>query len=729
LYQGFKPVLWSTVEKTALADAEVEYMDHTSNTIYVAFKVKSTNKEFLKDASIIIWTTTPWTIPANRALAFNSNIEYSILEIDDLEYFKEKKIIVAKNLVEAITKECEIKNYKEIQTFKGSELIGTICSHPFLKMNYDYDVPMLDGQFVNLDQGTGFVHCAPSHGADDFNLCLKNNIPSLYTVDNAGLYTKEIPHFTGTHIFKADPVVIEKLKEQNKLLKNNKLTHSYPHSWRSKAPLIYRATPQWFISMEKNNLRDKALKAINQTKFYPNKGRDRLLSMVEGRPDWCVSRQRVWGVPLPIFINKQTKEPLRDQKVIDRIASIYERQGSDCWFTDDPKIFLGEDYNAAEYEKLNDIVEVWFDSGSTHSFVLEKRKDLKWPADMYLEGSDQHRGWFHSSLLESCGTRGRAPFESILSHGFVVDGKGMKMSKSMGNVISPEDILKNYGADILRAWVASSDYAEDLRIDKSILSQHAESYRKIRNTFRFILGNLKDEFEKQDLKNINPNDFDELEQFILHKLFLMGISVEENLKSYNFHKLYKELLNFCTLELSSFYFDIRKDVLYCDSLNSKKRKDCVIVLNIILESLLKWFAPILVFTTEEIFDLISKSNESIHEHTFVKIPENWKNEKINSKWLNLYKIKQEANVAIEEKRSKKVIGSSLEAEIKIFTDKKNFELLNNLNLSEYFITSKAERLLSEKEEIKVEVKKAVGKKCERCWKILEKKCDRLECPV
>ena len=729
LYQGFKPVLWSTVEKTALADAEVEYMDHTSNTIYVAFKVKNTNKEFLKDTSIIIWTTTPWTIPANKALAYNSNIEYSILEIDELEFFKEKKIVVAKNLIEAITKECEIKNYKEIKTFKGSELEGTICNHPFLRMNYNYDVPMLNGQFVNLDQGTGFVHCAPSHGADDFNLCLKNNIPSLYTVDNAGLYTKEVPHFTGTHIFKADPVVIEKLEEQNKLLKKNKLTHSYPHSWRSKAPLIYRATPQWFISMKKNNLRDKAVKAINQTTFYPKKGKDRLLSMVEGRPDWCVSRQRVWGVPLPIFINKQTKEPLRDEKVINRIASIYEKQGSDCWFTDDPKTFLGEDYDATKYEKLNDIVEVWFDSGSTHAFVLEKRKDLKWPADMYLEGSDQHRGWFHSSLLESCGTRGRAPFEKILSHGFVVDGKGMKMSKSMGNVISPEEILKNYGADILRVWVASSDYAEDLRIDKSILSQHAESYRKIRNTFRFILGNLKDEYVKQDFKKIKSNEFDELEQFILHKLYLMEISVKENLKSYNFHKLYKELLNFCTLELSSFYFDIRKDVLYCDSLNSKKRKDCVIVLNIILESLLKWFAPILVFTTEEIFDLIEKSNDSIHESTFVKIPDNWKNEKINSKWLNLYKIKQETNVAIEEKRSEKVIGSSLEAEIRIFTDKKNFELLDNLNLSEYFITSKAERVLSEKEEIKVEVKKANGKKCERCWKILEKKCAREECPI
>ncbi len=730
LYQGFKPVLWSTVEKTALADAEVEYLDHTSNTIYVAFKVVNTKKDFLKDTNVIIWTTTPWTIPANRALAFNSNIEYSILEINDLEHFKEKKIVVAKNLIKSITEECEIKKFKEIKTFKGSEFEGTVCSHPFVKMNFNYDVPMLDAQFVNLEQGTGIVHCAPSHGPDDFNLCLKNNISSRYTVDNSGLYTKEIPYFTNTHIFKADPLVIEKLKEQNKLLKHDKLNHSYPHSWRSKAPLIYRATPQWFISMQKNKLRDKAIKAINETVFYPNKGKERLLSMVEGRPDWCVSRQRVWGVPLPIFINKKTKEPLKDQKVIDRIADIYEKQGSDCWFTDDPKTFLGKDYNPEDYEKLSDIVEVWFDSGSTHSFVLEKRKDLKWPADMYLEGSDQHRGWFHSSLLESCGTRGKAPFESILSHGFVVDGKGMKMSKSMGNVILPEDILKNYGADILRAWVAASDYAEDLRIDKSILTQHAESYRKIRNTFRFMLGNLKDNFEKQNFEKIKLNEFEELEQFILHKLFLIDKSVDKNLENYNFHKLYKELLNFCTLDLSSFYFDIRKDVLYCDSINSKKRKNCVIVLNIILESLLKWFAPILVFTTEEIYSLLNKSNdESIHENQFVKIPSHWENDKLNEKWTDLFKIKQEANIAIEEKRANKEIGSSLEAEIKLTLKKEKFELLDKLDLADYFIVSKAEKKLSNNDEIKIEVKKAQGKKCERCWKILEKKCQRESCPV
>ena len=342
LYQGFKPVLWSTVEKTALADAEVEYKDHTSNTIFVAFKVKDTKKDFLKEASIIIWTTTPWTIPANKALAFNNNIEYSLLEIEPLEYFKEKKIIIATNLVDSVIKSCEIKNYKVLKTFKGSEFQGTICNHPFLKMKFDYDIPMLEAGFVDLEQGTGIVHCAPSHGPDDFNLCLKNNIKSSYTVDNAGLYTNEVPYFANTHIFKADALVIENLKEQQRLLKNDKLLHSYPHSWRSKAPLIYRATPQWFISMEKNSLRNKAIKAVNDTNFYPEKGKDRLLSMIEGRPDWCVSRQRVWGVPLPIFINKKTKEPLRDQKVIDRIAKIYEKEGSDCWFTDESKKFLGE---------------------------------------------------------------------------------------------------------------------------------------------------------------------------------------------------------------------------------------------------------------------------------------------------------------------------------------------------------------------------------------------------
>ena len=726
LYQGFKPVFWSTVEKTALADAEVEYKDHISNTIFVAFKVKESPKDFLRNSNIIIWTTTPWTIPANKALAFNSSIEYSLVEINDLEDFKEKKIIVAKNLLDSVIKSCSIEKFKILKTFSGSEFTGTICAHPFETLGYKFNIPMLEARFVTLDQGTGIVHCAPSHGPDDFNLCLKHNIPSKYTIDNGGCYTDEIPFFAKIHVFKADPIVIDKLKEVKKLLKNDKLKHSYPHSWRSKAPLIYRATPQWFISMEKNSLRNKAIKAIGETSFYPPKGKERLLSMIEGRPDWCISRQRSWGVPLPIFIDKKTKEPLRDQKVIDRIAEIYEKEGSDCWFTDDPKRFLGENYNVNDYEKLKDIVEVWFDSGSTHSFVLEKREDLKWPADMYLEGSDQHRGWFHSSLLESCGTRGRAPFNSILSHGFVVDGKGMKMSKSAGNVISPDDILKNYGADILRAWVASSDYAEDLRVDNTILAQHAESYRKIRNTFRFILGNLQDKFEPQDLKKINIDNFSELEKYILGKISHLDNSVKDNLKNYNYHKLYKELSNFCTLDLSSFYFDIRKDLLYCDDLNSKKRKDCIVVLNIILECLLKWFAPIFVFTTEEIFSLLDKNENSIHETSFPEIPQNWKNDILDNKWRELYGIKQEVNIAIEEKRSSKEIGSSLEADILIHANEKIFNLLEGLNLEEYFITSKAKKIKNTNNIFRIDVKKASGTKCPRCWKILENKCLRCE---
>ncbi len=728
LYQGFKPVFWSTVEKTALADAEVEYKDHTSNTIYVSFKIKDTKKSFLENANVIIWTTTPWTIPANKALAYNSSIDYSVVEIKDLDHFKDKKIVVATDLIDSIIKSCEIKDFKILKNFKGSEFKDTTCSHPFLKLGYDYDVPMLDANFVNLEQGTGVVHCAPSHGPDDFILCLKNNIPSKYTIDAAGFYTSEIPYFEKTHVFKADPIIIDKLKEEKKLLKNDKLQHSYPHSWRSKAPLIYRATPQWFISMEKNSLRKKAITAIEKTKFFPSKGKDRLLSMIEGRPDWCVSRQRTWGVPLPIFINKKTKEPLRDKNVISRIAEIYEKEGSDCWFTEDSQKFLGKDYNKDDYIKLKDIVEVWFDSGSTHSFVLEKREDLNWPADMYLEGSDQHRGWFHSSLLESCGTRGRAPFNSILSHGFVVDGKGMKMSKSAGNVISPDDILKNYGADILRAWVASSDYAEDLRIDNAILTQHAESYRKIRNTFRFILGNIQDNFQPQDFKNIQVEKFSELERYILNKVFLLDVSIKENLKSYNFHKLYKEILNFCTQDLSSFYFDIRKDVLYCDDIKSQKRIECIVVLNILLECLLKWFAPIFVFTTEEIFGLINKKdNSSIHELTFVKIPGTWKNNQLEEKWKALYKIKQEVNLAIEEKRSNKEIGSSLEAEIEISINEKEFNLLEGLDLPEYFITSKATKIKNKKEtETKIIVKKAEGTKCPRCWKIIKKTCDRCD---
>ena len=726
LYRGYKPVLWSTVEKTALADAEVEYMDHTSDTIYASFPIKKTNLKDLKDCEIIIWTTTPWTIPANKALAFNQGLNYLILEIKDDNDFKNKKIVVAKDLFETVIKECKIENYKKIKEFSGKEFSGTVCSHPFLGIGYDYDIPMFEARFVTIEQGTGIVHCAPSHGPDDFNLCLNNGIKAVETVNDDGKYTSNIPNFEGIHIFKANPIIIEKLKEQKKLLSNGKLTHSYPHSWRSKAPLVHRATPQWFISMESHGLRSKAIKAINKTAFYPSKGKERLKSMIETRPDWCVSRQRVWGVPLPIFVSKKDGNVLVDEEVIENIAKIYEKEGSDCWFSDEPQRFLGEKYKASEYEKQSDIVEVWFDSGSTHSFVLEKRDDLKWPASMYLEGSDQHRGWFHSSLLESCGTRGRAPFESILSHGFVVDGKGLKMSKSLGNAISPDEILKKYGADILRIWVASSNYDEDLRIDYSILEQNAEAYRKIRNTFRYLLGNLNDNFSEIDFENLDIKKLPELEQYMLNKIYLLNDNFQKNFKSYSFHNLYKELLNFCTVDLSAFYFDIRKDTLYCDKIDSEKRKNCILVLNIILECLLKWLAPILSFTTEEIFSTINKNNKSIHLEKFVKVPNSWNNINLNEKWTILKKIRDNCNISIEEKRAEKIIGSSLEAKIEVKLKSKLYEIAKNIDFAELCITSEAQISEDQKisEDISVITFKAEGEKCPVCWKIKKGKCER-----
>ncbi len=727
LYRGYKPVLWSTVEKTALADAEVEYMNHTSDTIYVSFPVQKSKINELLGTEVIIWTTTPWTIPANKALAYNKSLKYAVIQINDKGDFNKRKIVVAKDLLKSVIEDCKINDYKITSEIIGSDFDGVVCSHPFKSIGYNYDIPMLDARFVTTEQGSGIVHCAPSHGPDDFNLCLNNNIKAVETVDDDGKYTKHVLNFEGIHIFKANPIVIEKLKNEKNLLANGKLNHSYPHSWRSKAPLVHRATPQWFISMESHKLRDKALKAIDDTEFYPAKGKERLRSMIETRPDWCVSRQRVWGVPLPIFISRSDGKVLVDEDVFENIASIYEKEGSDCWFSDDPQKFLGDKYKAEDFIKLKDIVEVWFDSGSTHSFVLEKREDLKWPASMYLEGSDQHRGWFHSSLLESCGTRGRAPFESILSHGFVMDGKGLKMSKSLGNQIFPEDILKKYGADILRVWVTASDYSEDLRIDYSILEQHAEAYRKIRNTFRYLMGNINDNYADQEYNKVDLSKLPELEKLMLHKLYILNEKFKANFREYNFHVLYKELLNFCTVDLSSFYFDIRKDTLYCDKKNSDKRQSCILILNTILDALLKWFAPILSFTTEEIFNLLNKDQkDSIHLKKFPEFPKSWKNDELNNNWVKIIRIRDIANISIEEKRAAKTIGSSLETAIDIRLSKELYDLAKKYDFSEICITSLANTILDEnlKDQIEVKTLKAKGKKCPVCWKITEAECER-----
>ncbi len=726
LYKGAKPVLWSVVEKTALADAEVEYEDHTSNTIYVKFLITKSEDSNLVGSSIVIWTTTPWTIPGNRALAYGNELDYcsiKVEEVKDTNLLKVgEKLIFAKELLDNVSKEIGIVKYSILKTFKGSNLRTCECEHPFKNLGYDFIVRPFHGNFVNLEQGTGIVHIAPGHGDDDYILGIENNVDIIQTVEDDGKYNHHAKGFEGEHVYKVDQKIADKLKEFSKLLFQGTLRHSYPHSWRSKAPLIYRNTPQWFISMEKNDLRNIALKSIDETTFYPPQGQKRLRSMIETRPDWCISRQRVWGVPLPLFISKTTGQPLRDQNIINRIADIYEKEGSNTWFTEDPQRFLGDEYNANDYEQIKDVVEVWFDSGSTHAFCLEQRRDLKWPASMYLEGSDQHRGWFHSSLLESAGTRGRAPYESVLTHGFVVDGKGRKMSKSLGNVISPDEILKKYGVDILRLWVVASDYYDDLKLDNAILQSQAESYRKIRNTFRFLLGSLKN-FEPNE--KINEDQFPELEQYLLHRLWEVDEIVKRCVKTFNFHLMFTTLLNFCSNDLSAFYFDIRKDVIYCDNIKSHTRRSSRTMLDIVFNHLVRWFAPSITFTTEEAWKAMGNKN-SIHLEDFLNCKKTYQNEKINKKWLIIKNIRKVSTAAIEKIREEKIIRSSLEAHLDIFVNEQTFNDVKDILLSEITITSsfKLYKIDDESQgfeiedipDIKVKASKVNGYKCQRCWK-------------
>ncbi len=726
LYKGAKPVLWSVVEKTALADAEVEYEEHTSNTIYVKFLISNSNDKDLVGSNIVIWTTTPWTIPGNRALAYGDELDYCIIKADEVENSSlanlNDKLIFAKELLENVTKEIGILKYSVLKTFKGSNLKSCECEHPFKQLGYNFVVKPFNGEFVNLEQGTGIVHIAPGHGDDDYVLGINNNVDIVQTVEDDGKYNHHAVGFEGEHVYKVDHKIADKLKEFSKLLYQGTLRHSYPHSWRSKAPLIYRNTPQWFISMEKKNLRNIALRSIDETIFYPPQGKTRLRSMIETRPDWCVSRQRVWGVPLPLFINKKTGQPLRDKNIINRIADIYEKEGSNTWFTEDPQRFLGDDYSTSDFDQVKDVVEVWFDSGSTHAFCLEQRVDLKWPASMYLEGSDQHRGWFHSSLLESSGTRGRAPYESVLTHGFVVDGKGRKMSKSLGNVISPDDILNQYGVDILRLWVVASDYYDDLKLDKGILQSQAESYRRIRNTFRFLIGNLNN-FDSQDI--IDENDFPELEKYLLHRLWEVDQIIQKCIKSFNFHLMFTTLLNFCSNDLSAFYFDIRKDVIYCDNPKSHARRSSRTLLNIIFNYLVRWFAPSISFTTEEAWKAIGNTS-SIHLEDFMTCDSSYQRKEISEKWSVIKNIRKVATGAIEKIREEKVIRSSLEANLDIFVSEELFKKIQDVAFDEITITSSFKLHPFDKNQkgfeledlpnIKIKASKFIGEKCQRCWK-------------
>ncbi|MDA9904510.1 isoleucine--tRNA ligase [Hyphomicrobiales bacterium] len=734
LYRGSKPVMWSVVEKTALAEAEVEYLEHASPTIWVNFPIQS-NDDDLVDSSILIWTTTPWTIPANRAVAYSSKFQYGLYKVSSTEEGSlatlGKKIIInsaLKGNVEKASKS-ELTFVKEISSFDNM-----LCSHPFKESGYDFDIPILEGDFLTEDAGTGFVHIAPSHGQDDYELAIKNGIEPPFILNDEGVYLENVKLFAGKRVYNSDGTlgdatgsVISELINSGNLFGKGKLRHQYPHSWRSKAPLIFRNTPQWFISMEKNGLRDKSLKAIEEVQWIPERGKNRIKSMVETRPDWVVSRQRAWGVPLAIFVNKETGQPLKDQDVNDRISKSFEKKGSDAWFDIKSDQFLGDKYNSDEWEKVNDILDVWFDSGSTHAFVLEGEDGLGSPANLYLEGSDQHRGWFQSSLLESCGTRGKAPFKQVLTHGFVMDKDGRKMSKSLGNVILPDDLIDQYGADVVRLWVVSSDFTEDLRVGQEIMKANVESYRKIRNTFRFLLGNLH-EFKDEEI--VPYHEMPELEKYILHKLSIIDEKVKKNYREYDLKSVFQDLLNFSNLDLSSFYFDIRKDTLYCDSPNSLSRRATRTVLDIIFNYLVVWFSPILCFTTEEVLSSRFPNNKSsIHESSFSEVNEEWNNKELFAKWEKIRSVRKVVTGAIELERQEKRIGSSLEAFPTVFiSDKEYLKIFSDIDLAEIFITSQAileegdgpsdAFRLDEMKMVSVECNLSNGRKCNRSWKIL-----------
>jgi isoleucyl-tRNA synthetase len=743
LFRGSKPVMWSVVEKTALAEAEVEYHDHVSNTIWVKFPIEQ-GPAALKGAAIVIWTTTPWTIPGNRAIAFGNEIDYVGLEVTEIGESAHVKVgdrlVVAEALREGFAEKAAITGAKVIWSGKGAALAGTVARHPFNGSGFDFAVNAYAGDFVSTEAGTGFVHIAPGHGADDYELGLANGVEVPQTVGPDGAYYDHVPLFAGKRVMNqygkkgdADDAVIAALSERGMLVASGKITHSYPHSWRSKAPVIFRNTPQWFISMEKNDLRKTALSEIEKTRFVPEAGKNRLYSMIENRPDWCISRQRAWGVPIAIFVEKKTQKPLQDQKVIDRIAEAFMKEGADAWYSSHPSRFLGNDYNPDDYEQVKDVVDVWFDSGSTHAFVLEpeNRADPTWdmhsPADLYLEGSDQHRGWFHSSLLESVGTRGRAPYKGVLTHGFTLDEQGRKMSKSLGNVIAPQKVMEQYGADILRLWVVSTDYADDQRIGNEILKHSAEAYRRLRNTFRYILGALDG---WQESERLSAKEMPELDRWVLHRLAELDGKVRQGIDDYEFHGLFTELHNFCAVDLSAFYFDIRKDALYCDRPDSNRRRATRTVLYDVFSCLTAWLAPIICFTAEEAWRSRpwKEGEDSVHLRVMPKIPTEWKDDALAAKWEELRDTRRVVTGALELARAEKKIGASLQAHPIVHLSGERRQQLSGLDLREIAITSgvtlsdaaaPAEAFtIADVAGVAAIVNLAEGEKCERCWQIL-----------
>ena len=767
LYRGSKPVMWSVVERTALAEAEIEYQDYESDTIWVKFPVRSGPHG---DAFVVIWTTTPWTIPGNRAISYSSRIAYGLYEVTaaENEFGPQpgEKLIFADVLAEESAQKAKL-TFNRLGDVTADELAGITCDHPLkgLGGGYDFAIPLLDGEHVTDDAGTGFVHTAPSHGADDFEIWMarRNEIAAKgidttipFPVGDDGFYTADAPGFDAAAEGGAARVIDDKgnkgdankrviaaLIEANALFARGRLKHQYPHSWRSKKPIIFRNTPQWFVYMDKDlgaegdTLRARALAAIDKTRFVPPAGQNRLRSMIAERPDWVLSRQRAWGVPIAVFRNETTGQIIpgpdydRSEELRQRIVTAFETEGADAWFADGARErFLdGLVDDISAWTQVRDILDVWFDSGSTHAFCLRNKQKwphLKFPASMYLEGSDQHRGWFHSSLLESCGTNGFAPYESVLTHGFTMDKDGMKMSKSLGNTIAPQDIIKQYGADILRLWAASIDYSEDHRIGDEILKNVVENYRKLRNSIRWMLGNLA-HFKPEEA--VVPADMPELERLMLSRLKALDATVRDAYDNYDYKRVVSTLSNFMNIELSAFYFDIRKDALYCDPISSVKRRAALTVLDVLFNHLVIWLAPILSFTTEEAWLERNPGDEvSVHLELFPDVPADWRNEQLEAKWAEIRKVRRVVTGALEIERRNKTIGSSLEAAPRVHVaDADLIVALHDQDFAEICITSditidqsegpsEAFRL-DDVPGVSVVFAEAVGKRCARSWKV------------
>ena len=718
LYRGLRPVMWSPVEKTALAEAEIEYHDHKSVTIWVRFPILSGGPAEIAGSSVVIWTTTPWTMPGNRAVAFGPEIDYALIEVTAIAEGARarvgERVLVAEALLEAFAKDTGVTGYDIRAAIRGADLAGAIAAHPWRGQGYDFDVPLLPGSHVTTEAGTGFVHTAPSHGEEDFDLGRAFGLEVPETVGDDGTYNPAVPLFAGLHVFKAADPVCAALEAAGALFHRGTLVHSYPHSWRSKAPVIYRATPQWFIRMDRpEDIRGRALQAIAETRFIPEQGRNRIASMVAARPDWCVSRQRAWGVPIAIFVDRRTGEPLRDPEVMARVVDIFKTEGADAWYARPPADFLGNAYDPAHYEQVRDIVDVWFESGSTHAFVLEAR-GMSWPADLYLEGSDQHRGWFHSSLLEAVGTRGRAPFKAVLTHGFIVDEQGRKMSKSLGNGVEPQDVIEKYGADILRLWVMSSDARDDLSIGPEILKQQGELYRRLRNTLRWLLGSL-DGFEDAEVLPVGA--LPELERWVLHRLTELDALLREAVASHDWTGVYPAIHHFCATDLSAYYFDIRKDALYCDRADSPRRRAVRTVLDHLHRCLATWLAPVLVFTAEEAWQTRFGTETSVHEQLFPTLPAEWRDAALAAKWAKVRDIRRLGTTKLEAMRKEGQIGASLQAEVTLYFPEGEDPLLSAADWADNLIVSIAHIGRSDGG-ILADVDIAPGEKCARCWRVL-----------